>query len=287
MLCSVVFLLVHACLNSSVSLPGVDFVNYDLMAAYAGMKVEADNATTSAIIDFAYGGDVESFKFTLVDGVVDDATAIVEAIVAGSEEYTIYEGSIDEYSYTIPVEGTGMKSVVAVPYAGGEAKTGYALVYSFYFVGIGGNEIPEVDIEIRVGSVVDITGNPEYETNFPSNSSMCIYMGADASQLTAISGFVGGGIPEGMTNEEVLAQAGQDFSSFLPEIAADGYALAVYKDLTEGQTYDIVLGFTTIYGKVQTYRTTYTPAAAAAPSRRLNVEPRVGTLNVEMTKVRF
>jgi hypothetical protein len=268
-------------------LPGVDFVNYDLMAAYAGMKVEADNATTSAIIDFAYGGDVESFKFTLVDGVVDDATAIVEAIVAGSEEYTIYEGSIDEYSYTIPVDGTGMKSVVAVPYAGGEAKTDYALVYSFYFVGIGGNEIPEVDIEIRVGSVVDITGNPAYETNFPSNSSMCIYMGADASQLTAISGFVGGGIPEGMTNEEVLAQAGQDFSDFLPEMAADGYALAVYKDLTEGQAYDVILGFTTIYGKVQTYRTTYTPTAAATPARRLNVEPRVGALNVEMTKVRF
>lgn len=269
-------------------LPGVEFVNYDLMAAYAGMKVEADNATTSAIIDFAYGGDVESFKFTLVDGVVDDATAIVEAIVAGSEEYTIYEGSIDEYSYTIPVEGTGMKSVVAVPYSGGEAQTDYALVYSFYFVGLGANEIPEVDIEIRVGSVVDITGNPAYETNYPSNSSMCIYMGADASELTAITGFVGGGIPEGMTNEEVLAQAGDDFSSFLPDMAESGYALAVYTGLTEGQTYDVVLGFTTIYGKVQTYRTTYTPAAAAAtPARRLNVEPRVGALNVELTKVRF
>jgi hypothetical protein len=180
-----------------------------------------------------------------------------------------------------------MKTVVAVPYAGGEAKTDYALVYSFYFVGIGGNEIPEVDIEIRVGSVVEITGNPEYEANFPSNSSMCIYMGADASELKAIAGFVGSGIPEGMTNEEVLAQAGEDFSSFIPEMAENGYALAVYKNLTEGKTYDVVLGFETIYGKVQTYRTTYTPTAAATPSRRLNVESRGAVLNLELAQLRF
>ena len=269
-------------------LPGVDFVNYDMQVAYAGMKVEADNATTSVILDFGYGSDVESFKFAVVDGTVADATAIVEAIVAGSEEYKIYDGSIDEFTYTVPVEGTGMKTVVAVPYSAGEAKVDYALVYSFYFVGIGGNEIPEVDIEIRVGSVVGITGNPEYETNFPSNSSMCIYMGADASQLTAISGFVGGGIPEGMTNEEVLAQAGEDFSSFLPEMAENGYALAVYKNLTEGQTYDVVLGFTTIYGKVQTYRTTYTPTAAAAQTSRVlkTAKPNFSVLNVEMAMLR-
>ena len=270
-------------------LPGVDFVNYDMQVAYAGMKVEADNATTSVILDFGYGSDVESFKFVVVDGVVADAAAVVEAIVAGSEEYDIYDGSIDEFTYTVPVEGTGMKTVVAVPYAGGEAKADYALVYSFYFVGLGANEIPEVDVEIRVGSVVEITGNPEYEANFPSNSSMCIYMAADASELTAITGFVGSGIPEGMTNEEVLAEAGDDgFSDFLPDMAKNGYALAVYKNLTEGKTYDVVLGFETIYGKVQTYRTTYTPAAAAAtPARRLNTESRGAVLNLELAQLRF
>ena len=269
-------------------LPGVDFVNYDMQVAYAGMKVDADNVKTSVILDFGYGSDVESFKFVVVDGVVEDEAAVVEAIVAGSEEYEIYDGSIDEFTYTVPVEGTGMKTVVAVPYAGGEAKADYALVYSFYFVGIGGNEIPEVDIEIRVGSVVEITGNPEYEANFPSNSSMCIYMGADASEIKAIAGFVGGGIPEGMTNEEVLAQAGEDFSDFIPEMAENGYALAVYKGLTEGTTYDVVLGFETIYGKVQTYRTTYTPAAAAAtPARRLNTESRGAVLNLELAQLRF
>ena len=262
-------------------LPGVDFVNYDMQVAYAGMKVEADNATTSVILDFGYGSNVESFKFAVVDGVVDDATAVVEAIVAGSEEYDIYDGSIDEFTYTVPVEGTGMKTVVAVPYAGGEAKVDYAHVYSFYFVGLGANEIPEVDIEIRVGSVVEITGNPEYEASYPSNSSMCIYMAADASELTAITGFVGAGIPEGMTNEEVLAEAGDDgFSDFLPDMAKKGYALAVYKNLTEGTTYDVVLGFETIYGKVQTYRTTYTPAAAAAEQTGMRLSAKAPAYNV-------
>jgi hypothetical protein len=90
-----------------------------------------------------------------------------------------------------------------------------------------------------------------------------------------------------MTNEEVLAQAGEDFSDFIPEMAENGYALAVYKNLTEGTTYDVVLGFETVYGKVQTYRTTYTPAAAATPSRRLNVEPRGAVLNLELAQLRF
>jgi hypothetical protein len=256
---------------------------------YGGMKVEADNATTSVVLNFGFGGNVEAFKFTVVDGNITDATAIVEAIVAGSEEYAIYEGNIETYEYTVPVQGTGMKTVVAVPYAGGEAKTDYALVYSFYFVGIGGNEIPEVDIEIRVGSVVDFTGNPEHETKFPSNSSMCIYMGADASELQAITGFVGGGIPEGMTNEEVLAQAGSDLSDFLPDMATEGYALAIYTGLTEGKTYDVILGFETIYGKVQTYRTTYTPAAAAAEQTGMRLSakaPKAAVLDVAPATLR-
>jgi hypothetical protein len=45
----------------------------------------------------------------------------------------------------------------------------------------------------------------------------------------------------------------------------NGYALAVYTGLTPGTTYDVFLGFTTIYGETKYFRTAYTPAAAAAP----------------------
>jgi hypothetical protein len=269
-------------------LPGTPFVNYDMTVEYGGMKVEADNATTSVVLNFGFGGDVEAFKFTVVDGNITDATAIVEAIVAGSEEYAIYEGNIETYEYTVPVQGTGMKTVVAVPYAGGEAQVGYALVYAFYFPGMGGGELPEVEITVAVGSVVGITGNPDYETNFPSDSTMCIYMEANAEEISSILGYVGTGVPTEVTPEEVFAQGGEDFSDFIPEMAENGYALAVYKNLTPGTTYDVFLAFTTIYGETKYFREQYTPGAAAEQTgMRLSAKaPKAAVLDVAPATLR-
>lgn len=254
-------------------LPGTEFVNYDIVAGYAGMKVATDNKTTSAIINFNYGADVESFKFALVDGNITDATAIVEAIVAGSEEYTIYEGSVDTKEYIVPAEGAGMKTVVAVPYAGGEAQTSHAIAYAFYFPGLGNAELPQVEIKVAVNSVVGITGNPEYEANYPSDSSMCIYMEANGNEIKSIKALVSTGVPAEVTPEEALASSNaEDFSDFIPDMIENGYALAVYTGLTPGTTYDIFLGFTTIYGETKYFRAAYTPAAAApeASAMRLN-----------------
>jgi hypothetical protein len=46
-------------------------------------------------------------------------------------------------------------------------------------------------------------------------------------------------------------------------MAENGYALAVYKGLTPGTTYDVFLAFTTIYGETKYFREQYTPGAAA------------------------
>lgn len=269
-------------------LPGTSFVNYDMSVEYGGMKVEADNATTSVVLNFGFGGDVESFKFVLVDDVVSDATAVIEAIVAGSEEYTIYDGNTETFEYTVPVSGAGMKSVVAVPYAGGEAKTDYAVVYSFYFPGMGGGELPEVDIYVAVDSVVSITGNPDYEANYPSDSSMCIYMEANGNELKSIKALVSTGVPAEVTPEEVFASSdAEDFSDFISEMIENGYALAVYTGLTPGTTYDVFLAFTTIYGETKYYRTAYTPGAAAAPeasAMRLNCGKK-STVNFAMANI--
>ena len=254
-------------------LPGTEFVNYDIVAGYAGMKVATDNKTTSAILNFNYGADVESFKFALVDGNITDATAIVEAIVAGSEEYTIYEGSVDTKEYVVPAEGAGMKTVVAVPYAGGEAQASHALAYAFYFPGLGNTELPQVEIKVAVDSVVGITGNPAYEANYPSDSSMCIYMEANGNEIKSIKALVSTGVPAEVTPEEALASSNaEDFSDFIPDMIENGYALAVYTGLTPGTTYDVFLGFTTIYGETKYFRAAYTPAAAApeASAMRLN-----------------
>lgn len=261
-------------------LPGTEFVNYDIVAEYSGMKVATDNKTTSAIINFNYGSDVESFKFALVDGNITDATAIVEAIVAGSEEYTIYEGSVDTMEYIVPAEGAGMKTVVAVPYAGGEAQASHAIAYAFYFPGLGSAELPQVEITVAVDSVVGITGNPEYEANYPSDSSMCIYMEANGNEIKSIKAFVSTGVPAEVTPEEALAQPNaEDYSDFIPDMIENGYALAVYTGLTPDTTYDVFLGFTTIYGETKYFRAAYTPTAAAAPeasAMRLNYGVKSG-----------
>lgn len=270
-------------------LPGTSFVNYDMSVEYGGMKVEADNATTSVVLNFGFGGDVESFKFVLVDDVVSDATAVIEAIVAGSEEYTIYDGNTETFEYTVPVSGAGMKSVVAVPYAGGEAKTDYAVVYSFYFPGMGGGELPEVDIYVAVDSVVGITGNPDYEANYPSDSSMCIYMEANGNELKSIKALVSTGVPAEVTPEEVFASSdAEDFSDFISEMIENGYALAVYTGLTPGTTYNVFLAFTTIYGETKYYRTDYTPGAAApeTSAMRLNCGKK-STVNFAMANITF
>ena len=245
-------------------LPGVEITDYAMAVEYDGMKVAADNKTTSAVLNFYYGADVDTFKFTVLEGTVTDVTETVAAIVAGSEDIKIYEGNTEEQvsTFEVALANTGMYTVVAVPYsAEGEAREGDVHVYSFYFPGLGASELPEVDIKVAVNSVVGITGNPAYEANYPSATSMCIYMEADGTQLRSITAFVGTGVPAELTNEEILTQ-GQDFSDFIPEMIEQGYALAVYQNLTEGTPYDVVLGFETIYGELKTFRTVYTPTAA-------------------------
>ena len=195
-------------------LPGTSFVNYDMTVEYGGMKVEADNATTSVVLNFGFGGNVEAFKFTVVDGNITDATAIVEAIVAGSEEIDIYEGNIETYEYTVPAQGTGMKTVVAVTYAGGEAKADYALVYAFYFPGLGSAETPQAEIYAYIRSVAELTGKPEYESQYPADKYAALGIIANADELVAMR--VGIGTAEdvnGATDEELLAsENGQDIS---------------------------------------------------------------------------
>ena len=142
---------------------------------------------------------------------------------------------------------------------------------------MGNAGLPQVEITVAVDSVVGITGNPELEANFPSDSSMCIYMEANGEEIKSIKAFVSLGVPAEVTPEEVLSSPNaEDFSEFIPEMIEKGYALAVYTGLTPGTTYDIFLGFTTIYGEVKYFRTAYTPAAAEATAMRLNCSKKSG-----------
>ena len=93
---------------------------------------------------------------------------------------------------------------------------------------------------------------------------MCIYIEANGNELKSIKLYISTNMPAEITPEEALALSGtKDMSDqYLPDIIEYGYTLAVFTGLTPGTTYDIFLGFTTIYGKTQYYRAQYTPTAA-------------------------
>ncbi len=121
-----------------------------------------------------------------------------------------------------------------------------------------------VDIKVTIGSVVGITGNPDYEKDYPSDSTMCIYIEANGNELKAIKLYISTNMPADTNPEDVLALKGawDKSEQYIPDMIEYGYALSVVTGLTPGTTYDIFFGFTTIYGKTQYYRTQYTPGSA-------------------------
>ena len=272
-------------------LPGTSFVNYDMTVEYGGMKVEADNATTSVVLNFGFGGNVEAFKFTVVDGNITDATAIVEAIVAGSEEIDIYEGNIETYEYTVPAEGTGMKTVVAVPYAGGEAKADYALVYAFYFPGLGSAETPQAEIYAYLRGVAELTGDPAYEAQFPSDKYAALGIIANADELVAMRVWLGTAEDvNGATDEELLASENvQDISKGIAEIANKGSVIYGPWEFETGTTVVAVLAFDTIYGATQVMHLEHTVQAAAAEQTGMRLSakaPKAAVLDVAPATLR-
>ena len=272
-------------------LPGTSFVNYDMTVEYGGMKVEADNATTSVVLNFGFGGNVEAFKFTVVDGNITDATAIVEAIVAGSEEIDIYEGNIETYEYTVPAEGTGMKTVVAVPYAGGEAKADYALVYSFYFPGLGSAETPQAEIYAYIRSVAELTGKPEYESQYPADKYAALGIIANADELVAMRVWIGTAEDvNGATDEELLAsESVQDISKGIADIAKNGSVVYGPWEFETGTTVVAVLAFDTIYGATQVMHLEHTVQAAAAEQTGMRLSakaPKAAVLDVAPATLR-
>lgn len=261
----------------SYYLPGAEYANCEMSVEYEGLSEPTNGGTGKAVFTFQTSADVASFKFAFVAGnVTHDPSEVVDAIVEGRSDITIYESIENTATYEVELPD-GLWTLVAVPYtAKGTAWTQDAISKYFYITSTGG--YPEVDIQVAVGSVVDITGNPAYEENYPSATTMCIYMQADGTQLRSITAFVGTDIPSEMTNEDILAY-GEDGSDFIPDMINNGYALVVYHNLTEGTTYDIVLGFETIYGELKTYRMQYTPITTRHTAERYGKEETLAELS--------
>lgn len=245
----------------AVALPGYEIKDYSIAAAYAGMVTEADNTTTSAVIEFAVGTDVESYKFTVLEGNVVETAATVEAIVAGSEEITIYEAEADELTWKLDLPASGIYTIVAVPY-GEEAEVEDALTYPFYFHKDGG-ELPKAEFRVIYDSIANLTGNADYEAQFPEAYFVGLAIVGKAAEMKSITAWIGdAGVVanSGMTPEQIVFGYGSDYSDFIgmirdntnPETGVGSVIGGPY-NMPSGSTSCAILAIETLYGDTQVF----------------------------------
>ena len=243
----------------ALALPGYDIKDYAISAAYAGMVTEADNTTTTAVIEFAVGADVESYKFTVLEGNIVDTADIIEAIVAGSEDITIFEASADELTWKLDLGASGIYTIVAVPYAD-EPKVEDALTYPFYFHKDGG-ELPKADIKVFYDSVVNVTGDDKYEEQFPEAYFVALGIVGNPHEIMSIKAWIGDAnvaANSGMTHAQIVANYGEDFKSALDNIRKSydpekGYGSVVMGpyNMPSGSTSCAIVAIQTLYGDTQ------------------------------------
>lgn len=248
-------------------LPGTEFVNYDMEATYDGMYVSADGATAEAIFNFALGADIASYKFAFVSGdVTADPSATAEAIVAGSEELTIFEGDAATKSWQVELT-KGIWTLVAVPYsAEGEARLQNTYALNFYFNGTG--EMPEVEIGVQVGAPASFAAEEKKEA-VEAETPACFYIGlnitANASDIKSMRAWWGtvasyeSALSQGLTAEAILADYAADLSTFLPTLAENGTVTA-RMNVNNGYEYKVLFAAETIYGTTIYWDGNYTTA---------------------------
>ena len=245
----------------ALALPGYSIRDYSISAAYAGMLTESDNVTTSALLEFAVGSDVQSYKFTILDGNVVDATDTIAAIVEGSEDITIYEAEADELTWTLDLGATGIYTVVAVPYAE-EALVEEAIVYPFYFH-MGGGELPKAEFKVLYDSVFNLTGDEKYEEQFPEAYFVALGIVGDPNEIKSIKAWIGDAAVaagSGMTHEQIVANYGEDFQSAIDAIRKSydpekGYGSAVMGpyNMASGSTSCAIVAIESLYGDTQVF----------------------------------
>ena len=240
----------------AVALPGYEITDFAMGAVYGGMVVEADNVTSSAVINFGVGADVESFDFTVLPGNITDITATVEAIIAGSEDLTIYKAKANELSWKVALDGAGVYTVVAVPYGKGEYRADDAIAYAFYYPGLGGNtETPSAEIAVYFDSVVGITGNEAYEEQFPEAYFAAAAIVANADEIKSVKLYVGREdaiIGSGLDREYITANYGQDITTkALEGLTANGSVVLGPYNLNTGSEVTAMFIFETLYGETR------------------------------------
>lgn len=266
-------------------LPGVEVGDYTLSVAYDGMRVDADNKTVKAVIEFVPGVDVASYKFTVVPGNVTDATEIINGIVDGSLE-NVQEGDLENTVWEISDLATGYNTVVAVSFnAEGEAKE--SVVYGFYFPGLGNTEVIEAQAAFYLDSVANLTGNAQFEESYPSDTYYGFaFVFEDPTQITAMRIFwanpdaLHAAFESGELTIEEIAAEGDDYTDWV--LGYDEGNVRIMKG-APGAKICAVVAIDTIFGSTQYYHLDYVmpggESAETSNATRSNVS--VDTLKVD------
>ena len=128
-----------------------------------------------------WGKDVTVVRYTVVEGFVDN---VDEYITTDPEQGFDVNGNTD--GYIIPELASGRYTMIAISYTGEPDNLQRGSVASVQFM-IQANDGDEValDLSLNVGSVADLTENPDYETEFPSSEIMGIYIATPEAKYIA------------------------------------------------------------------------------------------------------
>ncbi len=249
-------------------LPGTEFVNYDMEVSYDGMYVSADGATAEAIFNFALGADVDTYKFTFVPGdVTADPSEVAEAIVAGSEELEIFEGTAEDKKWQVELT-KGQWTLVAVPYsAEGEARLQDTYALNFYFNGTG--EMPEVNLDVQVGAPTSFVAE-ENKAAVEAETPACYWIGINIAgnpdDLKSMKAWWGSKATyqylasQGMNDDAILSSYAANLytENFLGKMAETGAVTVRVNVDNYDSEYFVLFRAETIYGTVIENKFEYT-----------------------------
>lgn len=243
------------------AMPGVSLIDAFISAAYAGMSVNADGSVVEAIFDFELGPDVESYKFVVVEGnVQDDPSEVVAGLIDGTIEGI--ESSADQTRWAVELS-TGYYTLVAVPYASGEAQVEDAFANYFYFAGVGAGEKPEAEIKVSMGEVADYTDMLKPENvdatlaKYPADYYAFLYVEANPDEIKAVRAWIGDAATvdgSGLDFELIVDEYGSDFTKVREYLVDSGNALLGPYNFMSGQAVVALLAFDTIYGDTKYFR---------------------------------
>lgn len=252
-----------------VLLPGAEVSDYSLSAEYAGMRVEADNETASAVIDFTYGADVAgiSYAFILGEKTDDEIQEYIRGIVDGTLENVQKISELDSDEGSISIEArldAGFYTLAAVPSdASGEAVAESAAIYTFYFPAMGG-AIPDCDITCTLYPVSGYPDAAEYAAQYPDQTSIVYEIsGSDIKSLTGTlisTSALEAVLSYGFTIEDVLEANGMDFSDMIETINSGEKYWDIFINLDSGVSYTLLLSAENTYGKTAAGRYDLTTA---------------------------